>query len=326
MTSPVQPCSGVTPPESAYTHRACPACGASSLSTDVVRSPAQAEYIRFEELLNLWDTDIFTPKGYFTYHRCAECGLLYAPVYPSDAQLGILYGAMSPNMSELPLDSMRSTQRGYFRTALSHTPPSGGAILEIGPDQGILAAQMAQSSHLSPSHFWFIEPNLAVHDPLRAAVSPVPSTVLSDLNDFTPIPSGTASLAFMIHVLDHLTNPIHHLEELFRCLQPGGILSIVVHNERSLLAKFFGPNHPIYCPYHPQLFNPATLSAIVSKAGFQVLSVTPTTNHYPLTYLLKNALFRLFGTNLPVPSLSWLQFPVPLGNIQITARKSLSRT
>jgi hypothetical protein len=311
-----------TPAAMNYAHRSCPACGATRLLPDTVQSIPRAESLPFDELLRLWDTDIFTAKGYFTYRRCADCGLLYAPVYPTDFQLGELYGSMSPNMSELPLGAMRSTQEGYLRTALAHKPPRQGAVIEIGPDQGILASQIGPPHSLGPSEFWFIEPNTAVHGPLRNSVAPVHAHILTDLNDFSPIPSATASLAFMVHVLDHLTNPIHHLRELHRCLTDGGILSIVVHNERSLLAKCFGANHPIYCPYHPQLFNPATLSRIVSLAGFQVLSVKTTTNHYPLTYLLKNALFRLTGKAPHVQELPWLQLPVPLGNIQITARKT----
>jgi SAM-dependent methyltransferase len=305
-----------------YQTRPCPSCGSTELSSEAVQSRPQAETLPFAQLLQLWDTDIFTHKGYFTYRRCAHCALLYAPIYPSDSQLAQLYGSMSPNMVELPPESMHNTQAGYLRTALAHRPPPDGDFLEIGPDQGILAAHVRQSSALHPQRFWFIEPNQAVHSLLSQSVAPAPATILSDLNDFSPIPSSSASLAFMVHVLDHLTTPLHHLTELHRCLQPGGLLSIVVHNERSLLAKLFGPNHPIYCPYHPQLFNPSSLSHLVASAGFEVLSVTRTHNHYPLTYLLKNALFRITGKAPHVPDLPSLQLPIPLGNIQITARKA----
>ena len=87
------------------------------------------------------------------------------------------------------------------------------------------------------------------------------------------------------------------------------------------MSRFFGPRHPIYIPYHPQLYNPASLSRIVGDAGFDVLEVARTVNHYPAMYLLKNALFRA-GLGLHrLPALPWLMFPVPLGNIQITARR-----
>lgn len=322
MTFPQNPAVPKSPTSCGeYGQRGCPACGSSSLSKEAVRSFSEAETLPFEELLRLWDTGVLTKKGYFTYRRCAGCGLLYAPVYPSDSQLGKLYGSMAPNMADLPPRSIRSTQKEYLRTTLSHAPPPDGDVVEVGPDQGILTAEIHRSTAFAPKRFWFIEPNLAVHGHLHSAAAPVPTTILTDLNDFTPIPSQTASMAFMVHVLDHLTNPMHHLRELLRCLKPGGLLSIVVHNERSLLAKIFGSKHPIYCPYHPQLFNPVTLSGLVSKAGFKEISVTPTTNNYPLTYLLKNALFHFCGATPPIPEAAWLQLPIPLGNIQLVARK-----
>lgn len=301
-----------------YRSRACPACGAAPCMADAVRSMPPAEEASFDQLLRAWDTDIFTHKGFFSYGRCSGCGLLYCPVYPDDGQLARLYGSMKPNMSELPEESFRRTQAGYLRTALRHRPPFGD-VIEIGPDRGFLAAEAARRDEFG--RFWFIEPNVIVHDALRAAVAPKACDITVDLNRFDHIPDGCGALAFMVHVLDHLTDPLHHLTELHRCLAPGGVISIVVHNERSLLARAFGSRHPIYCPYHPQLFNPQTLSAMLERAGFRVLEVARTVNHYPVGYLAKNAAFRAGLSCRWVPELRWAMTPLPLGNIQATARR-----
>lgn len=303
-----------------YGPRHCPTCLASEPGSYSVRSTPAAEDLDFAELLRMWNTDIFTKKGYFSYFRCSGCGLLYCPEYPDATQLARLYGAMSPNMQELPMVSLQRTQSSYLRTALRHLPPEGD-IIEIGPDRGILAREMANRPELKFERFWFIEPNASVHEPLRAAAAPKPAQILSDLNEYESIPSATAAMAFMVHVLDHLTDPLHHLRQLHRCLKAGGLLNIVVHNERSVLAKVFGPNHPIYCPYHPQLYNATTLADVVRRASFTVLEVVPTRNYYPINYLLKNALFRA-GLGLHnLPMMSWLILPMPLGNIQLVARK-----
>ena len=305
-------------PGQQYRRRGCPACNAPPCVGNVMQSSPRAENASFGDLLEAWDTDIFTHKGFFSYGRCGTCGLLYCPVYPDASQLAQLYGSMKPNMSELPEQSLRRTQAGYLRTALRYRPPPGD-VIEIGPDRGFLAADAAQRDEFS--HFWFIEPNVVVHDELLAAVTPKACQITEDLNRFDHIPDGCASLALMVHVLDHLTDPMHHLAELYRCLKPGGIVSIVVHNERSLLARAFGSRHPIYCPYHPQLFNPQTLAAMLTRAGLKVLELSRTVNHYPLGYLLKNAAFRAGFNASRIPMLPRLAMPLPLGNLQITARK-----
>jgi SAM-dependent methyltransferase len=302
----------------AYTERPCPHCAATETGGPSVFTTPAAEQIPIGDLIRQWNSDIFNSKAYFTYHRCASCGLLYAPRYPDDGQLAELYGSMPANMSELPASSLRRTQEGYARRVLKYAPPEGDYV-EVGPDTGLLAATMRRSGTFH--RFWFLEPNLVVHPELKEAVRPHEAVILTDLNDFGAIPDRTAGAAAMVHVLDHLTNPNHHLRELLRCLKPGGLLTIVVHNERSLLAKLFGTRHPIYCPYHPQLFNPVSLAGIVRSAGFDVLQVARTMNYYPMMFLLKNALFRA-GLGLHgLPAAPWLCFPMPLGNIQLTARR-----
>ena len=304
-----------------YSKRPCPHCQQSDAAAIVAQSFPRAEHQSFGELLRQWDTDIFTNKTFFTYSRCRSCGMVYCPEYPNDSQLARLYGSMKPNMAELPEECFRRTQNGYLATAMRYRPPAGD-VIELGPDRGFLASATALRGHFS--RFWFVEPNEAVHETVRKSVAPIPCDISTALNSFSHIPDAVGALAFMVHVLDHLTDPLHQLKQLFRCLKPGGLISIVVHNEQSLLAKLFGSRHPIYCPYHPQLFNPKTLAAMLATAGFDVLDINRTRNHYPLGYLARNAVFRAGLGGAWVPELRWAIVPLPLGNIQAIARKQFS--
>lgn len=310
----------VMPTSAAYARRSCPGCGAETPTTQRVRSLPAAEDTEFDEVLRQWDTDLRQRKSFFTYLRCARCGLAYCPVYPDDVQLRRLYGSMKPNLSALPETCLRRTQEGYLRTLLRHRPPPGD-VIEIGPDRGFLANAVKRSPGNTAGMFRFIEPNVAVHADLRASVEPSPCDISADLDSFDHIPDDSAGFAVMIHVLDHLLDPVGHLRRIRRCLVPGGLVGIVVHDERSLSARWLGSRHPIYCPYHPQLFNPRTLSATLRAAGFEVLEVVKTRNHYPLRYVAETALSRFGLGAIPLPIPQRLVLPLALGNIQATARR-----
>ena len=128
----------------------------------------------------------------------------------------------------------------------------------------------------------------------------------------------------MVHVLDHLVDPLRHLGDIHRCLRPGGLLSIVVHNEQSILARGLGKRNPIFSTFHPQLFNPGTLISMVEKAGFEVIGIRRTCNYYPVMFAA-NVLLHKFGfKRLRLPELSWLRMPLPLGNMQLVARATAS--
>ena len=45
-----------------------------------------------------------------------------------------------------------------------------------------------------------------------------------------PVPDGTAHLAFVLEIIEHLTSPFHLLAEAFRVLAPGGHLIITTPN------------------------------------------------------------------------------------------------
>ncbi len=301
-----------------YASRACPVCHATALRPNVICSSPRAEDSPFEILREQWNKDIFNHKGFFSYGRCDSCGLLYCPTYLNDHQLEQLYAAMEPNMAELPQECLRSTQRAYLKTALRYDPPPGN-VIEVGPDRGLLAHEICALPQFQK--FWFLEPNAFVHTELANSVQPKESEITADLYRMDHIPDGTVSLAFMVHVLDHLANPMHHLKEIHRCLKPGGILSIVVHNERSLLARIFGARFPIFCPYHPQLFNAATLAKALEHAGFRKCAVSRTLNYFPLGYLAKNAAFRAGLDGSWIPMLPGTALPLALGNIQAVATK-----
>lgn len=298
-----------------FGHRSCPNCGGTSPANEVA-SDRRAETMSFEDLRAYW-SGLFKEKVFFSYDRCADCGLLYAPAFFSEGQLGELYADMAPNMELVPTDALEATQRGYWDVARTGTALDGG-YLEIGPDVGYIVAHAAQGG--SFAHFWLVEPNRSVHGQLSASAQGKPHTIIEDMDDWSAVPDGSVGLAVMIHVLDHLLDPIASLRQIHAKLKPGGRLVIVTHNEKSVLRSLMRRRWPPFCLQHPQLFNPDSMQNLVARAGYAGAEVARSTNYFPIRFMARQAAYSvgLDIGKLPLPGQS---IGLKLGNMITVARR-----
>ena len=240
--------------------RDCPACGANGGKAEAFSDKA-AEALSLEALKPHW-RGLFQEKVFFTYDRCGDCGLLYAPVFFDQAQLGELYSAMAPNMDAVSSDAIEATQRVYFEEATAGLNISGNFV-EIGPDVGYIVGHAAKDARFE--RFYLFEPNKSVHAELGAAADGKPFTISEDMDDLSAVPDGSAALVVMVHVLDHLLDPRATLQQIRKKLKPGGRLAIVTHNERSLLRSVMGKRWPPFCLQHPELYNPRSITRLLNS-------------------------------------------------------------
>jgi hypothetical protein len=271
-----------------YLQRACPFC----LSTDgplEIKSSRRAEDLDFNELRPYWD-GFFKDKIFFSYKRCAGCRLLYCPVFFTEEQLASLYASMVPNMNIVPSDALSRTQAGYYRQ-LEKYGTTAGQYIEIGPDVGLFTKHAVESRLFE--RFWLFEPNLAVIPHLEALVGPYEHRIVHGMLDFEEVPSHRAGVVAMIHVLDHLLDPLATLKEIKAKMVNGGRIAIVTHNEQSALGRLLGARWPAYCLQHPQIYSPKSMSKLLTAAGFERLRIEKTTNFFPLHFLLKHLLWAL---------------------------------
>lgn len=218
---------------------------------------------------------------------------------------------MAPNMDLVPSESLSATQRGYYEVAMRAKPARGG-YMEIGPDIGFIVHEAAQTDRFD--NYWLFEPNLAVHEQLAAATHGRAHSIVADMTDLSSVPDGSVGLAVMIHVLDHLLDPVSMLAQIRRKLMPGGRLVIVTHNEKSLLRKIMRNNWPPFCLQHPVIYNPESIKATLGAAGFAQVTVERSTNVFPLSFMVRQAAWTV-GVKLdklPVPDIS---LGLKLGNI-----------
>ena len=296
---------------------ACPGCGtAASEARKARESNPRAEalpFTRHSRFAAGYDTD----RVFFTYFMCPTCHLQYCPEFYTQDQLEHLYGHQQENMGDVPLAARRAAQDRYANLLLKHTKGHSG-FLEIGADIGLFAKHCADNWNFD--HFWLFEPNRDVTAELEGALAGHDMDVLFTMWPSEEVPNGSVSAMALVHVLDHLLEPVEFLERLHEKLEPGGVILTVTHNCESLLARVLGKRFPPYALQHPQLYSPTSIQNVFEKAGFEVLETTAAVNYFPFMHLVRAA-FTILGLPAPFANLQGPIFPIRLGNIATVARK-----
>lgn len=164
------------------------------------------------------------------------------------------------------------------------------------------------------AHYWLYEPNFAVHDVLAKAADGRPVSLAGDMDDLSAVPDGSVGLAVMVHVLDHLIEPLAMVRQIRRKLRPGGTLAIVTHNEASMLRRVLGTRWPPFCLQHPQLYTPTTMERLLTRAGFKDIAISGSSNHFPSDFLARQAA-QAIGLNLARMPLPAIPLRLRLGNM-----------
>lgn len=306
--------------QSQYLVRQCPSCGAPAPTEPEISSPLRAESLGLTALSPYWH-GFFKEKVFFSYHRCGQCDLLYNKVFFTPDQLGELYSQMAPNMELVPVEALRKTQRGYFNKLKAHSDLRG-SFIEIGPDVGLFTENCVREGQFD--EYWLFEPNVDVAPALAHTVQGKKHHVVHEMFNFDCLPATGASTVVMIHVFDHLLDPVQTLKELRPKLTSDARILIVTHDESSLLRKIVKWRWPAFCLQHPQIYNPKTIENILHSAGFEVIAQEKTTNYFPVAFLFKHLLWA-FGIKVnKVPGFFGLQIGLKLGNLSTVAKPTKS--
>ncbi len=276
-------------PATAYGERDCPLCGRPAPAAREVVARRPAETMPFEALVPYWN-GFFKERVFFSYARCPACGLLYAPAYFDQEQLETLYAQMPPNMDVVPEAALRKTQRGYFKVLASHAPLTGG-YLEVGPDVGLFTENCVRDGRFN-TH-WLYEPNRAVWPALEAATAGADRHIQAEISGFAKTPDASVGAAALIHVLDHLREPLERLGDLRRTLADGATVVIVTHDESSPLRRALGSRWPAFCLQHPLLYNRPSLNGLLKAAGYAPAGTWRTVNYFPVGFLAKQTLWAV---------------------------------
>jgi 2-polyprenyl-3-methyl-5-hydroxy-6-metoxy-1,4-benzoquinol methylase len=203
--------------------------------------------------------------------RCLDCGLCFTSPRPTAEIIGRHYPECyaphkTPSQSRrIPWRARLATYLGWPFEARGALPWHGqGRLLDFGCGGGSFLQRMNRLGwrvtglDSSPRAIERIRSQLG----LNALVGSLPHPEL---------PEASFDVVTMWHSLEHVHDPLAVLKSAHRILTPGGRLLVAAPNIDSLPFRWFGRAwFGLDLPRHLTHFAPATLRAMLDRAGFRV--------------------------------------------------------
>lgn len=299
-----------------------------SVNCNLCGSSRASHYISAQDLL-LERLDISA-----AFVRCQQCGLVFQNPRPTMLEIGEHY----PLRYELYNDVAATTTNPLTTQAIQYGMQkrcrfvtrhrAQGRVLDIGCAAGTFLGAMHALGNWDVCG---VEINQEI---ARRTSQQYHFEVFAGTVEDAAFPDQHFDAVTLWDVLEHLHDPRHALQEIYRILKPGGVVVIRVPNLASWDAKFFGKDWIGWdAPRHLYVFTPKTLTQMIEKAGLEfvehscrlgsymtfVMSVrtwmtahdySPATRkkaanllYHPLTRILSAPLFQIPSLLLRGPSL-----------------------
>jgi len=294
--------------------RPCPICSTTDGEV-IVESNLNPRNISDKELSDLF-VGLRANQSFFPYLRCKKCQLCYNNEYFSQDALAELYKNMPPNLVFDEERNVKETHKSYADYIVDNHDRSE-SLIELGADSGFVTEQIISKFVINKGTI--VEPNLEVRPVLERILKGKDFEIVNYLDESDL--NGQYDLFIAVHVLDHLLDPYSDLLKISNSMKTGGKAFIVVHNQKSFLAKILRKKWPPYCLQHPQIFDDGSIEILLSKAGYYDIKIFRTKNRVSI----KNIISMLFEI-LRVPRFLLRLVPdmsidLYLGNILVSARK-----
>lgn len=223
-----------------------------------------------------------TSNGYGRHDsivKCRQCGLVYANPRRNSAEVLEKYVNV-----EDPL--YVEERQGRVMTFGKHLqplqrfigPPAGRTLLDVGAHTGVFVevANHAgwNSLGIEPSHW-------SVQMARKSGIELIEGTLAS-----SNLPDNHFDVVTLWDVIEHLSDPMNELKQVFRVLKPGGWVVIHTMNIESLFARLMGSRWPWFMEMHLYYFSERTLQCMLETIQFQWKISQPQGRYLRLGYLI----------------------------------------
>lgn len=221
---------------------------------------------------------IFSKYG-FQFVRCEECGTIFMSPRPSEAVMADYY-ANSENYAywaKFIFPASEAVRREKIHKPWlerivgicnQHSADRIGRLIEVGPGFGTFASLAAQSAVFD--EVVAVEPTPELAAACRERGVSVVEKRIEEVDD--EVAPADALVAF--EVIEHLFRPRDFIRQARRLIRPDGLLILTCPNGAGFDIAELGAGSQAVDAEHVNLFNPISLSRLVSNLGFEVLEVS----------------------------------------------------
>jgi 2-polyprenyl-3-methyl-5-hydroxy-6-metoxy-1,4-benzoquinol methylase len=214
---------------------------------------------------------VLFPAGVAQVNRvveCDDCGFMYASPRHESADVVLIqededfdWRDRDPQMFEKEQVQLGDTKD--TRALLDQLHPNRGKVIEIGSSFGFQLEQFRNAG-------WEVEGIEPNHNSARYAQEvlsiPTKTTILEEAG----VAEESADVVMMLHVIEHIPDPVGTLREIFRVLKPGGHLVLETPRYDTLMFRLFGKRErSVSCDGHILFFTSESLEQAYAKAGFR---------------------------------------------------------
>lgn len=218
-------------------------------------------------------------------------------------------------------NNARLTMRNYYELARNYLPAKN-RVLDIGCDVGYLL-EFAKADGFK--ELYGIE---LVEEAAAEAEKKLGAIVSREFYEEVDFPGSHFDLITLVHVVDHLVDPMITLKRSFTQLREGGIILAVVHNVQTAMSFLLGERYPPFNLYHHYFFSKKTLQKLFEAAGYEVIKVVSSHNVYSLGFLVSRTPLLPQGVKLGIIDvlekigIRDKSIKLALGNIEIVAKRN----
>lgn len=237
-------------------------------------------------------SDEFAPEGHLRWTkdghdilRCPSCGLLFRRSLPAHAELDEIYGleyfkggAVGYLDYVADEDVHRSSARNRLE-ALERVVPRG-RLLDVGAAAGFFVDE-------ARARGWDAA-GIDVSEPMIDWGKRTLSAQLERTTLAAPgLPAASLDALTMWDYIEHSIDPVADLARAHELLRPQGVLALSTGDAASLVARLSGSRWHLLTPrHHNFFFTAATLSRLLARSGFDVITLDHRGSRYPVRYLV----------------------------------------
>jgi SAM-dependent methyltransferase len=206
--------------------------------------------------------------------KCGDCGLMYANPHerPPDVELikewdaaWVLEHTRTTSRWRLEKESLQVRDYRTTRKLLAQKFPAHGTLVEIGSGLGCLLSFFREDGWNTIG----IEPNAGL---CLFAQQEFDLTIKRGTLFDARLPSACADVVTMIHVIEHVPDPMSIFREVHRVLRPGGWFVVETPRYDTLMFRIFGRRErSLSCDGHIYFFTTRTLARMATTAGFRIV-------------------------------------------------------